>query len=156
MEDYVFVYGSLMRGFEPHENLGVSERAEFLGQAHVQGTLYSFGDYPGLVRSETGTVEGELYRPTDPKLVDDLDHYENYYPDAVEESLFVRTYVEVVDRDLQAWAYVYNEDETQGVEIESGSWREYLEEHVEPEERAEGTGASEEVPPDGTSEDFVR
>ncbi len=127
MEDYVFVYGSLMRGFEPHESMSVSERAEFLGEARVVGTLYDLGEYPALVRTEEGTVEGELYRPKDEKLIDDLDHYEEFYPDAVEESLFVRTYVNVVDRDLQAWAYVYNDDEPDGGEIESGSWRKHVE-----------------------------
>jgi gamma-glutamylcyclotransferase (GGCT)/AIG2-like uncharacterized protein YtfP len=100
-------------------------------------------------------VEGELYRPTDPKLVGDLDHYENYYPDAVEESLFVRTYVDVVDRDLQAWAYVYNEDEDEGAEIESGSWREHVEDTVIAEEETE-TEALDEGVLEGRSDDYVR
>lgn len=146
MEDYVFVYGSLMRGFEAHEGLALSERSDFLGEAKVSGSLYAFDDYPGLVRTETGVVEGELYLATDPGLIDDLDRYENYYPDAVEESMFVRSYVDVVDRSLQAWAYVYNDDVSEGEGIESGSWRKYVEE----------TGDVQEETEKGSTDDFAR
>ncbi len=127
MEDYVFVYGTLMRGFEAHDGLGVSERASYLGDARVEGELYRVDRNPALVHSETGTVEGELYRVEDPKLLDDIDRYEGYYPEDVEGSLYLRSYVNVVDRDLQAWAYVYNEDVDDGEKIGSGSWRSYVE-----------------------------
>jgi gamma-glutamylcyclotransferase (GGCT)/AIG2-like uncharacterized protein YtfP len=125
MSDFVFLYGSLMRGFESHEGLDLPGRAEFAGEAHCKGTLYDLGEYPGMTLEGDGRVAGELYRPLDEGLLDDIDRFEDYYPESADDSLFVRRHLEVVDRDLQAWAYVYNGPTEDAPVIESGDWREY-------------------------------
>jgi gamma-glutamylcyclotransferase (GGCT)/AIG2-like uncharacterized protein YtfP len=125
MSDYVFLYGSLMRGFESHGNVGVSERAEFAGKAHCVGTLYDLGDHPGVTLEGDGRVLGEVYRAHDDGLVGDLDRFEGYYPESTEDSLYVRRLEEVVDRDLDAWVYVYNGPTEDAEVVESGDWREY-------------------------------
>ncbi len=58
----VFVYGTLKRGGRNHVHLAGQQ---FLGAARTLGgyTLYSLGDYPGMVRSNEAThdVTGELW-----------------------------------------------------------------------------------------------
>ena len=102
------------------------ERATFLGEGSTNGTLYSLGQYPGLVDGE-GRVRGELYRFEDlPAALDILDDVEDYNPTEPERGLYVRVVrnVRMDDgRELDAWAYVYNGPVGAGARIESGDWR---------------------------------
>jgi len=58
----VFVYGTLKRGGENHHYLAYQQ---FLGAARTTAgyTLFSLGDYPGMVRAaaDTAGVTGELW-----------------------------------------------------------------------------------------------
>ncbi|MGK2230185.1 MAG: gamma-glutamylcyclotransferase (GGCT)/AIG2-like uncharacterized protein YtfP [Methanobacteriota archaeon] len=125
MTSFVFLYGSLMRGFESHETVDLRSRAEFAGEAHCVGTLYDLGDHPGMTLEGNGRVRGELYRVTDDGLIQDLDRFERYYPESTDDSVYVRHLEEVVDRDLNAWVYLYNEPTEDANTVESGDWREY-------------------------------
>ena len=62
----VFVYGTLKRGGDNHHYLAYQQ---FLGAAHTLPgyTLYSLGDYPGMVRAadDTDGVTGELWAVDD-------------------------------------------------------------------------------------------
>ena len=62
--DHLFVYGTLMRGFDHPMAKLLSQAADFLGPARCQGRLYLVKHYPGLVLSDDHTeiVFGELYR----------------------------------------------------------------------------------------------
>ncbi|GAC1630468.1 MAG: hypothetical protein NVS4B4_12840 [Bradyrhizobium sp.] len=62
--DLLFVYGTLMRGFDHPMAQLLSRSAEFLGEARCRGRLYLVKHYPGLVLSDdpAETVSGELYR----------------------------------------------------------------------------------------------
>ena len=61
--DRLFVYGTLMRGFDHPMARLLSGSADFLGGASCQGRLYLVKHYPGLVLSEdpADTVFGELF-----------------------------------------------------------------------------------------------
>jgi gamma-glutamylaminecyclotransferase len=58
----VFVYGTLKRGGDNHHYIAYQQ---FLGEARTPAgyTLYSLGDYPGMVRApeDTAGVTGELW-----------------------------------------------------------------------------------------------
>lgn len=58
----VFVYGTLKRGGDNHHHIACQQ---FLGAARTPAgyTLYSLGDYPGMVRApaDTAGVTGELW-----------------------------------------------------------------------------------------------
>jgi gamma-glutamylaminecyclotransferase len=62
----VFVYGTLKRGGDNHAHLAYQQ---FLGEARTPPgyTLYSLGDYPGMVRAadDTAGVTGELWAVDD-------------------------------------------------------------------------------------------
>src|ERR1700726_29247 len=62
--DRLFVYGTLMRGFDHPMAKLLSRSADFSGEAPRRGRLYRVKHYPGLVESEdpSEVVFGEVYR----------------------------------------------------------------------------------------------
>src|SRR6266478_4176578 len=83
--DHLFVYGTLMRGFDHPMSRLLSRSADFLGEARCRGRLYRLKHYrikyyPGLVLSDdpADIVFGELYRLRAPEeLLRALDAYES-------------------------------------------------------------------------------
>src|SRR6266403_451182 len=63
-QNLLFVYGTLMRGFDHPMAKLLSRSAEFCGEARCRGRLYLVKHYPGLVLSDDAddVVFGELYR----------------------------------------------------------------------------------------------
>ena len=64
ISDRLFVYGTLMRGFDHPMAKLPSRSADFLGDARCRGRLYLVKHYPGLVLSDdpADIVFGEVYR----------------------------------------------------------------------------------------------
>ena len=62
--DRLFVYGTLMRGFDHPMARLLSANADFLGEATCRGRLYLVRHYPGLMLSDDSAdvVHGELFR----------------------------------------------------------------------------------------------
>src|SRR5205085_10449005 len=62
--DRLFVYGTLMRGFDHPMARLLSANADFVGEARCRGRLYLVKHYPGLVLSDdpADAAFGELYR----------------------------------------------------------------------------------------------
>ena len=91
--DLVFVYGTLMRGFDHPMSRRLAASAEFLGEARCQGRLYMVAHYPGLLRSDdvADIVFGELYRVhDDDELLAVLDGYESIGPGYAAPTLYLR------------------------------------------------------------------
>ena len=63
ISDRLFVYGTLMRGFDHPMAQLLSRSADFLGTATCRGRLYLIKHYPGLVLSDdpAEAVFGEFY-----------------------------------------------------------------------------------------------
>ena len=77
--DRLFVYGTLMRGFDHPMAQLLSRSADFIGEARCRGRLYLVKHYPGLVLSDDAddVVFGELYRLRQPlELLREFDMYE--------------------------------------------------------------------------------
>ena len=64
MLDRLFVYGTLMRGFDHPVARLLRQAADFIGEARCRGRLYRVKHYPGLVLSDDADdiVFGEVYR----------------------------------------------------------------------------------------------
>ena len=113
ISDLLFVYGTLMRGFDHPMAKLLSRDAEFCGAARCQGRLYLVKHYPGLVLSEDASdlVFGEvvrLHRPEQTLVI--LDDYEGCGP-GVASPLYLRQLLPVTLDDgtvIEAWTYVYN------------------------------------------------
>ena len=79
ISDRLFVYGTLMRGFDHPMAQLLSRSADYLGPATCRGRLYLIKHYPGLVLSDAAgdIVFGELYRLRDrDALLGEFDMYE--------------------------------------------------------------------------------
>ncbi len=98
----VFVYGTLKRGGSNHVFLA---RQRYLGEARTAPgfTLYSLGDYPGMVRApgDTTGVTGELWVVDDSCLAE-LDRLEG-----LDEGLYERIDVVLAPNPLAPSAQTY-------------------------------------------------
>ena len=112
--DRLFVYGTLMRGFDHPMARLLSANADFLGEATCRGRLYLVRHYPGLVLSDDSddVVHGELFRlRARDELLREFDMYEACGEGFKPPTEYVRDVLQVtlVDGSASAaWTYVYN------------------------------------------------
>ena len=130
MLDRVFVYGTLMSGFDHPMSRLLAAGADLLGPATVRGKLYMITHYPGLLHSEDAEdiVHGELYRLRDvDELMAALDDYESVGPSHEAPTLYLREIVPVTLGDgsvVEAWTYIYNRPVDEAKRIVSGKFLE--------------------------------
>ena len=127
--DRLFVYGTLMRGFDHPLAQLLSRSADFIGEARCRGRLYMVKHYPGLVLSDDPTelVFGELYRLRQPKeLLREFDMYEACGEGFAAPTEYVREMLPSTlgDGAAEAWTYIYNWPVTGLPRIASGRFLE--------------------------------
>ena len=109
----LFVYGTLMRGFDHPMAQLLSRSADFIGEARCRGRLYLVKHYPGLVLSDDPAeiVFGELYRLRAPdQMLREFDMYEASGEGFKPPTEYIRRMLPVTlaDGATAAWTYVYN------------------------------------------------
>jgi gamma-glutamylcyclotransferase (GGCT)/AIG2-like uncharacterized protein YtfP len=128
ISDRLFVYGTLMRGFDHPMAKLLSRSADFIGEARCRGRLYLVKHYPGLVLSDDpeDSVFGEVYRlRARDELLREFDMYEacgDGFPPPTE---YIRQMLSVTLLDgsaSEAWSYIYNWPVTRLPRIASGSF----------------------------------
>ena len=126
--EYLFVYGTLMKGFDNPFAEKLNKQSVFVGNGSFPGLLYQVDWYPGAVYSEEGgfRVFGEIYKIENaPELIKELDEYEDVFEDE-SVSLYVRRIVSIKmenDGVLDCWVYLYNQPVADLKQIESGLFR---------------------------------
>jgi gamma-glutamylcyclotransferase (GGCT)/AIG2-like uncharacterized protein YtfP len=124
--DSLFVYGTLMRGFDHPMARLLSANADFIGEATCRGRLYLVNHYPGLVLSDdpADIVFGELYRLRErDAMLREFDMYEACGEGFKQPTEYLRQMLQVALDDgavNEAWTYVYNWPVTQLLRIASG------------------------------------
>jgi gamma-glutamylcyclotransferase (GGCT)/AIG2-like uncharacterized protein YtfP len=112
--DLLFVYGTLMRGFDHPMARLLSRSADHLGEARCRGRLHLIKHYPGLVLSNdpADAVFGELYRLRHPnELLSEFDMYEACGEGFAEPTEYLRQMLPVTldsGAAIEAWTYIYN------------------------------------------------
>ena len=112
--DLLFVYGTLMRGFDHPMARLLSANADFVGEARCRGRLYLIKHYPGLVLSgdPADAVSGELYRLGAPEpMLREFDMYEACGEGFAPPTEYIRQVLSVTLADgsaSDAWTYLYN------------------------------------------------
>jgi gamma-glutamylcyclotransferase (GGCT)/AIG2-like uncharacterized protein YtfP len=112
--DLLFVYGTLMRGFDHPMAQLLARSADFIGEARCRGRLYLVKHYPGLLLSDAAgdVVFGELFRLRRPaELLREFDMYEACGEGFAEPTEYVRQLLSVTRDDGavgEAWTYIYN------------------------------------------------
>jgi gamma-glutamylcyclotransferase (GGCT)/AIG2-like uncharacterized protein YtfP len=130
ISDRLFVYGTLMRGFDHPMAQLLSRSADFLGTATCRGRLYLIKHYPGLVLSDDAgdIVFGELYRLRDrDALLGEFDMYEACGEGFPQPTEYLRLMLSLTLDDgstTDAWTYVYNWDVAKLPRIASGKFLE--------------------------------
>jgi gamma-glutamylcyclotransferase (GGCT)/AIG2-like uncharacterized protein YtfP len=130
MLDRLFVYGTLMRGYDHPMAQLLSRSAEFVGTAQCRGRLYLVKHYPGLLLSDRPdeVVHGELcraYRPEE--LFATFDEYEGCGPGFAQPTAYLRQLLPVTLMDgtvSEAWTYIYNWPVEETKRIASGRFLE--------------------------------
>jgi gamma-glutamylcyclotransferase (GGCT)/AIG2-like uncharacterized protein YtfP len=128
-QDLLFVYGTLMRGFDHPMAKLLSRSAEFIGGARCRGRLYLVKHYPGLVLSDDASdvVFGELVRLHAPEAsLATFDDYEGC-GSGVASPQYLRQVLPVTLDDgtvSEAWTYVYNRPVAKLKRIASGRFLE--------------------------------
>ncbi|MBC7585202.1 MAG: gamma-glutamylcyclotransferase [Tardiphaga sp.] len=128
--DCVFVYGTLMSGFDHPMSRRLAASADLVGPASCRGRLYRVAHYPGLLHSDDAAdvVHGELYRLRNvAELMAALDDYESIGPGFEPPTLYLREVVPVTLADgrvQQAWTYIYNRPVDEAKRIVSGKFLE--------------------------------
>ena len=129
--DHLFVYGTLMRGFDHPMARLLSAHADFVGHATCRGHLYLIKHYPGLLLSDASSdiVHGELFRLRTPdELLAEFDMYEACGEGFPEPTEYLRRLIDVTLADgttAKAWTYIYNWPVTDLPRIESGRFLEH-------------------------------
>ncbi len=101
----VYVYGTLRKGGRNHGLLSASHCA---GMYSINGfEMWSLGAYPGIIRSEAGSVIAELYE-VDGFILQQLDRLETFLGDHHPGNVYDRVRTEAGDGP-PGWIYVFRE-----------------------------------------------
>ncbi|HYH84697.1 MAG TPA: gamma-glutamylcyclotransferase family protein [Pyrinomonadaceae bacterium] len=128
MKEYIFIYGTLLPEYAPDEIAGIVRQLRRVGSGCVRGRLYDLGNYPGVIldASSRTKVRGHLFAlPDGKRVLRALDSYEDFKPDDVKNSLFVRkrTTATLDDgRKVECWVYVYNRDPSSAPLVSGGDY----------------------------------
>ena len=129
--DLLFVYGTLMRGFDHPMAKLLAANADFLGTAQCRGRLYLVKHYPGLVTSDVAAdiVHGELFRLREREaMLREFDMYEACGEGFPQPTEYIRQMLPVTLADgrvSEAWTYIYNWPVKELPRIASGRFLEH-------------------------------
>lgn len=130
---YLFVYGSLLSGFNQPAFEYIRRYFTLVGPAKVKGELYDLGSYPAAVPSMDETyIIGELYQLNNNDeyswAFSQLDDYEGIHAEDGKPTLYRREQVEVrLDERLYfSWVYWFNGDVTGQPLVTSGNVADYF------------------------------
>jgi gamma-glutamylcyclotransferase (GGCT)/AIG2-like uncharacterized protein YtfP len=130
---FVFVYGSLRKGFQSSAYEYISRYFNFFGEARVKGRLFDLGEYPAAIPvSDEVFIKGELYIVKNENefswAIAQLDDYEGVLVEPHEQPLYRREIADsfINDAIVPAWVYWYNSDVGGKPEISSGDILDYL------------------------------
>lgn len=114
MKDYLFVYGTLAGENAPREIADTVRKLKYVGKGFVLGRLYNLGKYPGAILEDKARhkIFGKIFElPSDRKLLNRLDAYEEFDPKRPAKSLFVRKQTSISRpnrKKVKGWVYEYN------------------------------------------------
>ena len=128
MTQYLFAYGTLQPGLAPTEIARVAAKLQPVGEGFVRGVLYDLGGYPGAVADPDadGRIAGTVMElPEDESVLERLDAYEGYDPQAPEMSEYIREKQTVelkAGGTVGCWFYRYNREPRDSQRVKSGAW----------------------------------
>jgi gamma-glutamylcyclotransferase (GGCT)/AIG2-like uncharacterized protein YtfP len=110
----LFAYGTLRKDHALGEMAGLVGGLRPLGKGVARGRLYDLGAYPAAIFDADAPtlIEGEVYEVSSLQVLQQLDAYEEFFPEASVASLFVRKRrrIRLIEsgQDSMCWVYEYN------------------------------------------------
>ena len=113
MAENLFVYGTLHPSEAPAEIAHVVRQLKAIGKGTIRARMHRFPEYPAIkIDTKNGTrVSGEVFQIPTGSALRELDEYEEYYPTALDKSLFQRKQIKVRLTNgsiVPCWVYEYN------------------------------------------------
>ncbi len=125
---FLFVYGTLMKGFKNPTARHLHQTQEFIGEGFFPGLIFKVRFYPGAVylpEAET-KVYGHLFKITQNRdeLFNRLDQYEGVGPQFPKPNEFIREIIPVNfdGKQQPAYSYLFNKPYNQYPLISSGNF----------------------------------
>ena len=129
---HLFLYGSLLTGTPDRRlNKQIRRLLRHASPAMIQARLYNLGRYPGVIpsASRTDRVYGRMITLANPRLLRQLDRYEDYFADEPAKSEFIRVRMAAqllpTQKWSDCWVYIYNGDVSGKQRILSGDYVRY-------------------------------
>lgn len=126
--DLLFVYGTLMQGFQNGFARHLHANATLVGPASFQGRLYRISYFPGAIfdADAPGYVHGEVWQLHNPgDILQKLDHYEGVLADG--SGLYIRREIpaQLADgSEKLVQTFLYNRPLDAAKLVESGRFNE--------------------------------
>lgn len=122
----ILVYGTLRRNHRANRYL---RDAKFVEEVRVPGfDMFSIGWFPGVKENPDNKdgIVGEIFTLPDHLAADTveiLDHYEGYFPDNLDRSLFLRKEVDVGGQPTTMYLYNGKTEGNHTMKVPSGNWQ---------------------------------
>lgn len=122
---YLFVYGTLKRGFDNPFSSLLTEHAKFINEGYFKGEMYLCEWYPAALYypKATSHVYGEIFKLNNPALhLPLLDEYEEVDTEE-SRSLYLRKTVPITLSDnslIECQVYLFNQSVDKLIKIPSG------------------------------------
>ncbi|EIJ43952.1 hypothetical protein BegalDRAFT_3127 [Beggiatoa alba B18LD] len=113
-QEYLFVYGTLLKNMQHAMHQPITRYAEFIDTAHFQGKLYEVNGYPCAIYSPLTSehVFGELYCLHQAEelflLLDDYEGCSQRFPTPTEYIRQKMPVFSTTGQGVLAWIYLYN------------------------------------------------
>lgn len=127
---HIVFYGTLQAGGDKFSEFGFDRHLFFLSDCFFRGDLFDIEDprsgnnYPAMIDG-AGVVKGQLFHIREPSFLMAADAYEGIRP-APLQSDYRREILRLIEPDIDAWVYIYNQSVADCLKIDSGDWRSYL------------------------------
>ena len=127
--DKIAVYGTLRKGQGNYNYLLNNDQSEYLGEAYVEGLLFSLGaGFPALVQTAfdlpTSHVKVDVF-DVDESVGDKLDGLEGYDPKSLRNNFYIRGSINLLDTGEKVDIYYYQRNVQKDRFIPSGDWVEH-------------------------------
>ncbi len=134
MLNWIFTYGTLMRGIPSRFGNYLEANGMFVGEAQMPGRLYDLGNYPGLIYDEQNgrLITGHIFELMDAqKVLEQLDRYEGIDPASPPPHEYRRVIRPALwkGQRVACWVYEYALDPAGKPEITDPSYLEFWHRH---------------------------
>ena len=106
--NYVIFYGTLMGDPLRRNQLKINDQIKLVGDISLLGSMYELPTCPGFIPKGERLYQAELYQILEPKILDILDSFEEYFPLDKNGSRFLREQIWVSEFNTYAWIYYLN------------------------------------------------